>query len=146
MVGAARGRSAGSGQIGHENVVPGHMKWSATVDPSAVQGIPGVVSENSRPLFVAPQPPGVAGRLSPRQTEVLCFAAAGGTERETALRLGIASATVRGHLARARERLGARSTCPQATSSGLGTCQAVVLAVTWGLVVLSSGGGSRDTR
>ena len=123
MVGAARGRAAGSGQVGDANVVSGHMKWSATVDPSAVQGIPGVVSENSRPLFVVPQPPGVAEALSPRQTEVLCFAAAGCTERETALRLGIASATVRGHLARARERLGARS-----------TCQAVALAVASGLI------------
>ena len=60
MVGAARGRAAGSGQVGDANVVAGHMKWSETVDPSAVQGIPGVVSENSRPLFVVPQPPGAA--------------------------------------------------------------------------------------
>ena len=135
MVGAARGRAAGSGQVGDANVVIGHMKWSATVDPSAVQGIPGVVSENSRPLFVALRPRGGRRVLSSRQTEVLCFAAAGCTERETALRLGIASATVRGTLARARERLGARS-----------TCQAVALAVTWGLIVLSSDGGSRGTR
>ena len=77
------------------------MKWSETVDPSVVQGIPGVVSENSRPFFVVPRV----------QTDVLSFAAAGCTERETALRLGIATATVRGHLV----RVGARSTCPQAT-------------------------------
>jgi DNA-binding CsgD family transcriptional regulator len=129
MARAARGSAAGSGQIGDADVVSGHMKWSSTVDPSAVQGIPGVVSENSRPFFVVFEPleaagglspgaTGTEGLLSPRQTEVLCFAAAGCTERETALRLGIASATVRGHLARARERLGARS-----------TCQAVALAV-----------------
>ena len=90
MAGAARGCAAGSGQGGNANVGSGHIKWSKTVDPSAVQGIPGVVSENSRPFFVVP-----------RQTDVLSFAAAGCTERETALRLGIASATVRGHLARA---------------------------------------------
>ena len=102
------------------------MKWSEPVDPSAVQGIPGVVSENSRPLFVVLQPPGVAGALPPRQIEVLCFAAAGCTERETALRLGIATATVRGHLARARERLGARS-----------TCQAVALAVALRMIEVS---------
>jgi DNA-binding CsgD family transcriptional regulator len=137
MVGAARGRAAGSGQIGDANVVAGHMKWSKTVDPSAVQGIPGVVSENSRPFFVVPQPLGVArrlspgatgteGLLSPRQTEVLCFAAAGCTERETALRLGIATATVRGHLARARERLEVRS-----------TCQAVAVAVALGMIEVS---------
>ena len=53
MVGAARGRAAGSGEAGDTNVVAGHIKWSETVDPSAVQGIPGVVSENSRPFFVA---------------------------------------------------------------------------------------------
>jgi DNA-binding CsgD family transcriptional regulator len=115
MAGAARGCAAGSGQVGDANVVAGHIKWSKTVDPSAVQGIPGVVSENSRPFFVVLEPLEAAGGLSPRQTEVLCFAAAGCTERETALRLGIATATVRGHLARARERPGARSTCPQAT-------------------------------
>ena len=105
------------------------MKWLKTVDPSAVQGIPGVVSENSRPFFVVVEPlEATEGLLSPRQTEVLCFAAAGCTERETAMRLGIASATVRGYLARVSERLGARSTCPQATSSGLRTCQAVALS------------------
>jgi len=129
MVGAARGRAAGSGQVGVANVVAGHIKWSETVDPSAVQGIPGVVSENSRPLFVVLQPPGVAGALSPRQIEVLYFAAAGCTERETALQLGIAVATVRGHLARARGRLGARS-----------TCQAVAVAVALGWIDVSCGG------
>ena len=66
MVGAARGRAAGSGQAGDANVVSGHIKWSKTVDPSAVQGIPGVVSENSRPFFVVPQPPGVAEGYCPR--------------------------------------------------------------------------------
>ena len=105
------------------------MKWSATVDPSAVQGIPGVVSENSRPFFVVLEPLEAAGGLlSTCQMEVLCFAAAGCTERETALRLGIASATVRGHLARARERLGARS-----------TCQAVALAVAMRMIEVSCG-------
>ena len=89
MAGAARGRAAGSGEAGDANVVAGHIKWSETVDPSAVQEIPGVVSENSRPLFVVP-----------RQTDDLSFAAAGCTEGETALQLGIAVATVRGHLAR----------------------------------------------
>jgi DNA-binding CsgD family transcriptional regulator len=90
----------------------------AAVDfgPSVVDQL-GVVSENSRPLF-----------LSPRQTDVLTLAAAGCTERETALRLGIATATVRGHLARARERLGARS-----------TCQAVALAVRAGLLEVADG-------
>jgi DNA-binding CsgD family transcriptional regulator len=107
MVGTARGRAAGPGEAGDANVGSGHIKWSKTVDPSAVQGIPGVVSENSRPFFVVP-----------RQTEVLCLAAAGCTDGETALRLGVASATVRGHLAQARERLGARSAC-QALASGL---------------------------
>ena len=63
MVGAARGCVAGSGQVRDTNVVSGHIKWPETVDPSAVQGIPGVVSENSRPFFVAP-----------RQTDVLSFA------------------------------------------------------------------------
>ena len=114
MVGAARGCAAGSDQVGAANVGSGHIKWSKTVDPSAVQGIPGVVSENSRPLFVVP-----------RQTDVLSFAAAGCTEGETALQLGIAVAMVRGHLARVRARLGAR-----------GTCQAIALAVSVGLVVV----------
>jgi hypothetical protein len=50
MVGAARGRAGGPGRVGHE-----------TVDPSAVQGIPGVVSENSRPLYVVSQPLDVTG-------------------------------------------------------------------------------------
>ena len=50
---------------------------------------------------------GIQPLFSPRQTDVLTLAAAGCTERETALRLGIASATVRGHLARARESWGA---------------------------------------
>ena len=92
----------------------------AAVDfgPSVVDQL-GVVSENSRPLF-----------LSSRQTDVLTLAAAGSTERETALRLGIASATVRGHLARARERLGARS-----------TCQAVALAVALGMIPPPQWGG-----
>ena len=61
MAGAARGCAAGSDQVGAANVGSGHIKWSKTVDPSAVQGIPGVVSENSRPFFVVPKP------LNPRR-------------------------------------------------------------------------------
>jgi DNA-binding NarL/FixJ family response regulator len=90
MARAARGCAAGLGEAGDANVVAGrHIEWSETVDPSAVQEIPGVVSENSRPLFVVS-----------RQTDVLSFAAAGCTEGEAALQLGIAVATVREHLAR----------------------------------------------
>jgi FixJ family two-component response regulator len=73
--------------------------------------------------------------LSQRQTDVLSFAAAGCAERETALQLGIAVATVRGHLAR-QGHVWERSTCPQATSSALGTCQAIALAVSVDLVVV----------
>jgi DNA-binding CsgD family transcriptional regulator len=88
----------------------------AAVDfgPSVVNQL-GVGRENVRPPF-----------LSPRQTDVLTLAAAGCTERETGRRLGIATATVRGNLARARERLGARS-----------TCQAVALAVALGMIEVS---------
>jgi hypothetical protein len=53
MAGAARGCAAGSDQVGATNVDSGHIKWSETVDPSAVQGIPGVVSENSRPFLLS---------------------------------------------------------------------------------------------
>jgi hypothetical protein len=65
MVGAARGRTARSGEAGDANVVSGHIKRSATVDPSAVQGITGGVSENSRLFFVVSQPLDVIGCLSP---------------------------------------------------------------------------------
>jgi LuxR family transcriptional regulator, regulator of acetate metabolism len=71
------------------------------------------VSAGIQPLFLSPE-----RGLSPRQADVLLCAAVGCTERETALRLGIATATVRGHLARARERPGARSTC-QAVAVGM---------------------------
>jgi DNA-binding CsgD family transcriptional regulator len=101
MVGAARGRAAWAGEDHH-----------GLIRPSAVQGKPGAESENSQPFL-----------LTARQVECLDLAAAGCTEREAALRLGIAVSTVRGHLARARARLGARS-----------TCQAVVLALKAGLL------------
>lgn len=61
--------------------------------------------------------------LSPRQREVLAAAAQGQTGRETATRLGISRATVRGHLVSARARLHARS-----------TCHAVALAIKGGLI------------
>jgi DNA-binding CsgD family transcriptional regulator len=64
--------------------------------------------------------------LTARQAACLRLAAAGYTERAVALELGISVATVRGHLARARQRLGARS-----------TAQAAVLAVVRGLIVAS---------
>jgi DNA-binding NarL/FixJ family response regulator len=65
------------------------------------------VSENSRPFFVVP-----------RQTDVLSLAAAGCTERELALQLGIAFATVRGHLALARAFLGIRRVVAVAVAVG----------------------------
>jgi DNA-binding NarL/FixJ family response regulator len=61
--------------------------------------------------------------LSARQRAVLEGAAAGLTERETGRALGLAEATVRKHLASAREALGARS-----------TAQAVARAVAAGLI------------
>ena len=108
MVAAARGRAAGSGEVGDANVVSGHIKWSETVDPSAVQGIPGVVSENSQPFFVAP-----------RQTDVPSFAAAGCTEREMALHLAMAFTTVRGDLARAKACSGTRRVVAMVVAAGL---------------------------
>lgn len=48
--------------------------------------------------------------LSPRQLACLRAAARGCAEREIAAELGIAGATVRNHLQRARRRLGARNT------------------------------------
>jgi DNA-binding CsgD family transcriptional regulator len=91
----------------------------AVVDfgPSAVQKLGVGCGGNSVPLNIRPL------FLSPRQNKCLALVASGCTEREVALRLGIATATVRGHLARARERMGARS-----------TCQAAVLAVRAGLL------------
>ena len=119
MAGAARGSAVGSGEAGDANVGSGHIKWSKTVAPSAVQGIPGVVSENSRPLFVIPhQPLEVAAGLSLHQTDVLTLAAAGCTERETALRLGIAIATVQEHLARVRACLGIRQVVTVMVATG----------------------------
>lgn len=47
---------------------------------------------------------------SPRQAACLTLAARGCSEREMALQLGVAPATVRNHLLRARRRLGARNT------------------------------------
>lgn len=89
--------------------------WGAQCDsiggPSAVEE-PGAGCESVQSFF-----------LSLRQTEVLRLTAAGCTEREVGLRLGVAPATVRGHLARVRARLGARS-----------TAQAVGLAVALGLI------------
>jgi hypothetical protein len=51
MARAARGCAAGSRQVGAANVDSGYSRWSKTIDPSAVQEIPWVVSENSR-LFL----------------------------------------------------------------------------------------------
>ncbi len=48
--------------------------------------------------------------LSERQAECLGLAAQGLTWRQIALELGISPGTVRGHLLRARERLGAENT------------------------------------
>lgn len=48
--------------------------------------------------------------LSPRQIACLRAAALGCSEREIAAQLGLATATVRNHLLRARRRLGARNT------------------------------------
>ena len=45
--------------------------------------------------------------MSPRQCRVLTLAGRGMTWRQMSLELGIAPGTVRGHLLRARERLGA---------------------------------------
>jgi len=56
--------------------------------------------------------------LSPRQREVLTLAGQGLTWRQISQALGIAPGTVRGHIVRARERLGA-----------LNTTHAVVLAI-----------------
>ena len=61
--------------------------------------------------------------LSNRQRACLQAAASGCTAGETAIILHIAVDTVGHHLERARCKLGARS-----------TCQAAVLAVTWGLI------------
>jgi DNA-binding CsgD family transcriptional regulator len=63
--------------------------------------------------------------LTPRQLACLALVAHGCTELETGRRLRIATATVRGHLARARARLNAQS-----------TCQAVALTVAAGLIAI----------
>jgi hypothetical protein len=66
MVGAARGRAAGSVEFEHGDVVSGHVKWSVTTDrrPSAVQGIPVAESLHSQPFFVVRRPHPVVGGWS----------------------------------------------------------------------------------
>ena len=89
MVGGADAGAA-SGARGADGVVSG----------LAAVGDPGVGHVNVRPFL-----------LSARQVAVLGCVARGLTGRETARELGIARATVRGHLVQVRARLGARSTC-----------------------------------
>ena len=125
MAGAARGCAAGSGQVGDANVVSGHIKWSETVDPSAVQGIPGVVSENSRPFFVVPQPPPEAGGFYPRAKQMF-YLSLPPVARSVKRRCNWVSPLQRcGGIWPGQGTFGARS-----------TCQAVALAVSMGLVVV----------
>lgn len=63
--------------------------------------------------------------LSPRQREVLAYAAQGKSENDTADILGLSSATVREHLAKARDAMGVRT-----------KMQAVAIAVQRGWIAL----------
>lgn len=67
-----------------------------------------------------------APELSPRQREILALAAQGQTSEQIGQELGISGATVKNHLTRAYERLGARS-----------RTQAVLLAVQRGLIAVA---------
>ena len=62
--------------------------------------------------------------LSPRQREILAYAAMGKSENDTADILGISAATVREHLAKARDLMGVRT-----------KMQAVAIAIQRGWIV-----------
>lgn len=74
--------------------------------------VPGLSAKAGSPIF-----------LSPRQREVLGWAARGCTDQEIARRLVLSVHTVRGYMAEARGRLGA-----------VNTTHAVALAIIWGLI------------
>lgn len=74
--------------------------------------VPGLSEESDGPFL-----------LSPRQGQVLALAAQGFTHQQIGLRLALSPCTVRAHLARARERLGA-----------LNTTHAVALALALGVI------------
>ena len=83
--------------------------------PAEVTGNPGAARDERAAPFL----------LSPRQRTCLVLAAAGMTERDMGRELGLATTTVHNYLARARERLGARS-----------TTQAVAVAIGRGLIAV----------